>query len=119
MEDDIESILMELQEYYGKTLTDSQVALYLRLLDDIDITRLRQGADYYMKTFQYFPKVAELITCSKRFSPLPQEAPDNYDYWKATQVFNDVLAGRLPDSALDEYAKFLPEEIQDEEPVDE
>ncbi len=115
MEDDIESIVQELQEYYGKELTDKQLDIYLRLLADVDSSCLRQGADYYMQTFQYFPKVAELIMASKRFSPLPTPAPENYEYWKAQQTFNDVLAGKLPDSALDKYEQYLPKvEVKDE-----
>ena len=109
MVDNIKDIIKELQEYYGKELTEAQAAIYVRTLADLDITQLRQAADDIIKRgTPWFPKVAELRTAARRFTPLSTVVAENADYWRAMSMFNDSLAGRILE--IDEkYEKFYPE----------
>ena len=113
--DSVVSILQELQDYYNKQLTEAQSAIYVRTLDDIDITQLRQAADDIIKRgTPWFPKVAELRTAAKRFTPLSTVVAENADYWRAMSMFNDSLAGRMLEiDEMTRWEKFYPE-VHDE-----
>ena len=111
--DSVVGILKELQDYYDKPLTPGQVKVYTRNLGDIDITMLRQGADYLVQQgAPFMPKVAELRKAASRFAPLPQGKPENADYWRAMAIFNDVRLDMPPE--LEKYIVCV--EVQDATP---
>lgn len=112
--DNLPEILKELQEYYNAQLTSVQAKVYIRNLSDIEISMLRQGADYLIQQGSPFmPKVAELRKAAGRFTPLPQGKPENADYWRAMTIFNDVRREMPPE--LEQYivCQEVIEEVED------
>jgi hypothetical protein len=113
--DSLPSILKELQEYYKAQLTPVQAKVYIRNLSDLDLTMLRQGADYLIQQGSPFmPKVAELRKAANRFTPLPQGKPENADYWRAMSIFNDVRLEMPPE--LEKYIVCQEREVKDAAP---
>lgn len=91
-----------LTSYYGQ-VDPGYVKAALAALDDIDYADLETAATEAIKTLKWLPKVSELRDLANQAADDRRDPDANrrFLYWESMQLYNDVLAGRRPETDLE------------------
>lgn len=72
--EEVIELLEALSEYYGRTLSDQNVPIYLYQLVTIPTYSLQRAVFGWIRTSPYFPKISDIVKLAEQY-PVPRPDP--------------------------------------------